>query len=215
MNAQKLHKILQLNRLLPIVNGKDTELVLNTVKILQTVSLPIIEVAIRDNNSLSTLKTVKTQFPNFCVGAGTIITLKDAQNASSAGADFLISPGFTQKVAKYSKSQNIPYIPGVSTSTEIQNALSYGINVLKWFPAKTLGGPESLSLINGPFQYHQIQFIPSGGIDEESYLEYIKLPNVLAVSGSFITSNSVLIQNDPESTTSYIKRIISKIQSSL
>lgn len=209
MNTQRVLQTFQNCRLIPIISGKNPQLVIKIAKLLVDSSLPVIEVALRDKDSLSSLSTIRKAFPQMVIGGGTIISKIDAQLAIDNGADFLISPGIDVDVAKLTQRKKIPYIPGVATSSEIQLAMSLGSRLLKWFPAKTLGGPEALSLINGPFGYHGIQFIPSGGITDKDYLDYLKLKNVIAVGGSFIIPDQKLVEKNEQVAIKHIKNLYS------
>ena len=208
MKAQKLYDILQTNKLIPIVSGSNSDLAVKIVELLISASLPLTEITLRDNNSIKTIEIIKNKYPNIIIGAGTIINLSDAKKAISAGADFLVSPGLDDQIAKYAASQPIPYIPGVATSTEIQHAYQLGITVLKWFPALFLGGPKTLTAIDGPFGHYGIKFIPTGGINSETFVDYLILKNVLAVGGSFMIPDKTILEQDRSTALSFIKKIV-------
>ncbi|KKQ01662.1 MAG: 2-dehydro-3-deoxyphosphogluconate aldolase/4-hydroxy-2-oxoglutarate aldolase [Candidatus Roizmanbacteria bacterium GW2011_GWA2_36_23] len=208
MKVSDLYQSLQSSRLLPIINGKDSLLVSSVIESLISASLPLIEITLRDNNSLKTLNAIRKKFPRFIIGAGTVIRIEDAKKAIGAGADFLVSPGLSQDIAEYTASHSVPYLPGVSTSTEIQQAYCLGITVLKWFPADLLGGPKMLSVLDGPFGHYGIKFIPTGGINENNFVDYLKLTNVQAVGGSFIIPEKILTQNNLSETIQHVRYVV-------
>jgi 2-dehydro-3-deoxyphosphogluconate aldolase/(4S)-4-hydroxy-2-oxoglutarate aldolase len=142
-------------------------------------------------------------------GAGTVIDITQAKEAAKAGADFLVSPGLDERIARWSSGQSLPYFPGVATATEIQRALGLGIKTLKWFPASLLGGPPMLRAINGPFGFYGTAFIPTGGITRDNMVDYLREPNVIAVGGSFIMPEKLVIENSFEKAVNHTKSLLS------
>lgn len=123
-------------------------------------------------------------FPDMNIGAGTVINAEQCERAVSAGAKFIVSPGLGKDVAAVCAKHDIPYYPGCVTPTEITEALSLGLTVLKFFPASVYGGVKALKALGGPFP--QVKFIPTGGVNDENEAEYLALPNVFAVGGSYL-----------------------------
>lgn len=125
------------------------------------------------------------KFPAMNIGAGTVINGEQCRRALSAGAKFIVSPGLSEEVAKICKKANVPYYPGCVTPTEIMAALELGLTVLKFFPASVYGGIKAIKALSGPFP--QVKFIPTGGINAENEAEFLSLPNVFAVGGSYLS----------------------------
>jgi 2-dehydro-3-deoxyphosphogluconate aldolase / (4S)-4-hydroxy-2-oxoglutarate aldolase len=207
MNSEDFYKILEKQRLLPIINGDRLDLVIKAIEVLSAAFLPLIEITLRDDNSIETLKAVRKKFPKFIIGAGTIVREKDAVKAVNLGVNFIVSPGLDDDIAKFAYSKSTPFLPGVSTCSEIQRAYKMGLKVLKWFPAKLLGGPMVFPTLDGPFGYYGIKFIPSGGITKENFTDYLRNKNVLAACGSFILPEKVLSTADNEIVLSYLNQI--------
>ena len=128
------------------------------------------------------------------VGAGTVINEKQLKAVADAGAAFAISPGLHKALAKAGDKANIPLIPGVATPSEVQLALEYGMETLKLFPAEVVGGTAMLKALYGP--YANVRFCPTGGITLQSALEYLALPNVLCVGGSWLTPKEAVKNKD-------------------
>ena len=128
-------------------------------------------------------------FPDMNIGAGTVINEEQAIRAVNAGAKFVISPGFSEKVALYVRKQGIPYYPGCVTPTEIMQALELGITTVKFFPANVYGGLKALKALSGPFP--QIKFIPTGGVDLTNLKEFLEFDKIFAVGGSFMMKGDV------------------------
>ena len=124
-------------------------------------------------------------FPDMNIGAGTVINGQQCVEALNAGAKFIVSPGLGKDIAKVCRKHNVPYYPGCVTPTEIMKALSMGLTVLKFFPASVYGGIKALKALSGPFP--QVKWIPTGGVNAENEAEYLALPNVFAVGGSYLT----------------------------
>jgi 2-dehydro-3-deoxyphosphogluconate aldolase/(4S)-4-hydroxy-2-oxoglutarate aldolase len=130
--------------------------------------------------------------PALCVGAGTIISVEQAEVAINSGASYLVSPGCFPKVIAYAKSRNIPIFPGIATPTDIGNALECGVDVLKFFPAEAYGGLNTLKSLSGPFP--QVRFVPTGGISEKNLASYLAHPKVLACGGSWMVEKTLLAE---------------------
>lgn len=129
-------------------------------------------------------------FEDMNIGAGTVINAEQAKSAVQAGAKFIVSPGFSDEVARYCTDENIPYYPGCVTPTEIMRALSYGLNVVKFFPAGVYGGLKAMKALSAPFP--QVRFIPTGGVDLSNLKEYLDFDKVYAVGGSFMMKGDIV-----------------------
>jgi 2-dehydro-3-deoxyphosphogluconate aldolase / (4S)-4-hydroxy-2-oxoglutarate aldolase len=129
-------------------------------------------------------------FPHLLVGAGTVLTVAQAQQAKAAGAKFIVTPGFDAAVVDWCLANDMPITPGVITPTDINQALAKGLNVLKFFPAEAAGGVKFLKAVAAP--YGGVKFIPTGGINENNLADYLRLPMVHACGGSFMVEKSWL-----------------------
>jgi 2-dehydro-3-deoxyphosphogluconate aldolase/(4S)-4-hydroxy-2-oxoglutarate aldolase len=160
-----------------------------TIKALNDGGISIAEITFRTKCAKEAIEIAKKEFPQMTIGAGTVINLKQAKEAIKAGAQFIVSPGFNAKICKHLKKLNILYIPGAVTSTEIMEALSYDLNIIKFFPASCYGGAKTIKALNGPFK--DVKFVPTGGVDEANIKEYLSLDNVIAVGGSFMMKGDI------------------------
>ena len=131
------------------------------------------------------IQAVRNSVPEMLVGGATVISPAIARRAIRSGAHFVISPGCNRKTIHYCIRHDVPIYPGVATPSEIENALSFGLTTLKFFPAECLGGVKTLSALLGPFP--NVRFIVSGGLNAENYHEYQNCKNVAAVSGSWLS----------------------------
>ena len=130
----------------------------------------------------------------FLVGAGTVLTAEQVDECVDAGAQFIISPGLDRDVVARAAAREVTAIPGVATATELQQAVALGLCLLKVFPVAAIGGPELLKALAGPFP--DVRFVPSGGVSLESAADYLAVPSVAAISGSWLTPRSALLDRD-------------------
>lgn len=172
------------SKIIPVVKVNTEE---NAVKISNSLiekKINLIEITYRTENAGKYIKKISNSFSNIVVGAGTITNIAQAKDAIKNGAKFLVMPGFDKNTVKYAIKNNIPIIPGVATPTEIMAAMNMGLHILKLFPCNIVGGIDFLKSIKGPFP--KIKFIPTGGINENNFNDYLSLENVIAVGGSWV-----------------------------
>jgi len=145
----------------------------------------IIELTLRTESALTSLKLIAEEVPDILVGAGTILTPAQGAAAVQAGAKFLVSPGVTPALLAAMLSHGVPVLPGVATAGEVLAVLEQGLQCMKFFPAGPAGGPKYLAAIGAPIPH--VLFCPTGGISLATAPEYLKLPNVACVGGSWLT----------------------------
>lgn len=173
-----------MEKLIPLVvvrDLSDTEKILSGLK---ARGLNTAEITFRTECAEEAIRLGAKKFPDMIVGAGTVINADQCARAIKAGAKFIVSPGLSEEVAAVCAKNSIPYYPGCVTPTEIMQALSLGLTTLKFFPASVYGGIKALKALSGPFP--QVKFIPTGGVTAENMEEYLALPCVAAVGGSFL-----------------------------
>ena len=151
--------------------------------------LPCAEITFRTDAALDAMKSMAAR-GDLLLGAGTVLRVDQVKAAVDAGASFIVSPGFNPKVVRYCVEQGIPITPGVATPTDIEMALDFGLQVVKFFPAEAFGGLKTLKAISAP--YTMIQFIPTGGINAGNLHEYLKFPKVWAVGGSWMVKSDLI-----------------------
>ncbi len=188
----KVLEVLQISPIVPVVVIEDLKDAVPLAQSLIEGGIPIIEVTLRSSCALEAIELIAKNVPKMRVGAGTILNSAQLEQAQNRGAEFLISPGLTPSLLEYAKKKDMPLIPGVSSSSEVMQALELGYNALKFFPAEYCGGVKLLNAFNGPFK--GVQFCPTGGISVDNMHAYLKLENVLCVGGSWLTPKN-LVQN--------------------
>jgi 2-dehydro-3-deoxyphosphogluconate aldolase / (4S)-4-hydroxy-2-oxoglutarate aldolase len=156
--------------------------------------LPVLEITLRTPAAPGAIAAISHELPHVVVGAGTLLRAADVGRAVQAGARFLVSPGMTPELAASALATELPYLPGVATPSEIMAARALGICVMKLFPAATLGGVGFLKALAPVFP--GVAFCPTGGIDERSAGEYLAMPNVQAVGGSWMAPRDAILAGD-------------------
>jgi 2-dehydro-3-deoxyphosphogluconate aldolase/(4S)-4-hydroxy-2-oxoglutarate aldolase len=152
--------------------------------------LGTVEVTLRTPAALPALRVLR-QNPQLVVGAGTVLHRDQAEQAIDAGAEFVVSPGFDRSIVDLCQLKGIPVVAGVATPTEVQRALRAGLTELKFFPAEALGGVTTLRAISAPFP--DARWIPTGGINATNVSDYLQIPSVLAVGGSWMVDRALLM----------------------
>lgn len=178
-----------MDKLIPVVVIKDVNETEKTLSALRAGGINCAEITFRTACAEEAIELAVKLFPDMNVGAGTVINEEQAIRAVSAGAKFVVSPGFSEKVALYVHKQGIPYYPGCVTPTEIMQALELGITTVKFFPANVYGGLKALKALSGPFP--QVKFIPTGGVDLTNLKEFLEFDKIFAVGGSFMMKGDV------------------------
>ncbi len=147
------------------------------------------EITFRTDCAEAAIKIATREFPEMDIGAGTVINRAQAEKAVRAGAEFIVSPGFSDEVAEFCLHNGIRYFPGCVTPTEIMRAVSYGFTVVKFFPAEVFGGLKAIKALGEPFR--QVKFIPTGGVNLSNLKEYLDSDKVFAVGGSFMMKGDI------------------------
>jgi 2-dehydro-3-deoxyphosphogluconate aldolase / (4S)-4-hydroxy-2-oxoglutarate aldolase len=163
----------------------------------------MLEVTLRTPAALVCIEAIANEVPEAIVGAGTVRSAQDAQAAARAGARFAVSPGYTAAVGRACRELNLPLLPGVSTGSEIMAAREDGFDALKFFPAVAAGGIAMLKAWDGPFG--DVKFCPTGGINPVNARDFLALPNVVCVGGSWLTPAEVVARGDWKHMTQLAK----------
>lgn len=152
--------------------------------------LPVAEITFRAAGAAGAIRIMKETCPRMIVGAGTVLTAAQVQEACEAGAQFIVSPGFNYKLADACRERDLPYFPGCTTPTEYQMALEYGYEVLKFFPAEQSGGLAKIKAMSAPFS--MVKVMPTGGINLKNLESYLSCPVVAACGGSYMVSADLI-----------------------
>ncbi|GAA7314755.1 bifunctional 4-hydroxy-2-oxoglutarate aldolase/2-dehydro-3-deoxy-phosphogluconate aldolase [Helicobacter pylori] len=202
----KIIEVLQISPIVPVVVIENIKDAVPLAQSLIEGGIQIIEVTLRSSCALEAIELIAKNVPKMRVGAGTILNPTQLEQAQNRGAEFLISPGLTIKLLEYAKKKDMPLIPGVSSSSEVMQALELGYNALKFFPAEYCGGVKLLNAFNGPFK--EVKFCPTGGISADNMRSYLNLENVLCVGGSWLTPKNLIQNKEWDKITEICKRAL-------
>lgn len=191
-------------KVIPVVTIKDVSKAVDLAKALVEGGLPSAEVTFRTAGAAEAIKAITKAYPDMFVGAGTVLTVEQADEAIDAGAKFIVAPGFNKEVVQHCFSKGVPMIPGVCTPTEIEAALSIGLTCLKFFPAEAAGGVKMIKALTAP--YGMISIMPTGGISPDNISSYLACKSVVCCGGSWMTPNDLIDKGDFEG----IKKLVSE-----
>ncbi|MFE1730619.1 bifunctional 4-hydroxy-2-oxoglutarate aldolase/2-dehydro-3-deoxy-phosphogluconate aldolase [Streptomyces bacillaris] len=186
--------VLDLAPVIPVVVLHDVADAVPLARALVAGGLPAIEVTLRTPAALDAIRAVATEVPGAVVGAGTVISPQHVRDTVDAGARFLVSPGWTDALLEAMREAAVPFLPGVSTTSEVVALLERGVSDMKFFPAEAAGGTAYLKALAAPLP--QARFCPTGGISPASAPSYLALPNVACVGGSWMVPEDAVAAKD-------------------
>lgn len=206
---ENVYKKLAEIKLLPLYTATDLQYLEALEEILLQNDVPFIEVTFRSNLALEAINKL-SQSGKLVVGAGTVRTLEEAKKAIENGASFIVSPAVIPEIIEYCIEKQVPVFPGTATPSDIQKVVSYGIHVVKYFPADIYGGLKAIKALSGPF--YDVKFLPTGGINADNFMDYVRNDNILAVGGSFIISEKMIKEEGKEKTSNLLKSLVDQIK---
>ncbi|GGJ11685.1 bifunctional 4-hydroxy-2-oxoglutarate aldolase/2-dehydro-3-deoxy-phosphogluconate aldolase [Streptomyces brasiliensis] len=186
--------VLALAPVVPVVVIEDAADAVPLARALVAGGLPAIEVTLRTPAALAAIRAVAAEVPDAVVGAGTVLTTGQVGDCVAAGARFLVSPGWTDVLLEAMRESGVPFLPGVSTTSEVMALLERGVREMKFFPAQAAGGTAYLKSLAGPLP--QARFCPTGGIGPANAPDYLSLPNVGCVGGTWMLPADAVAARD-------------------
>ncbi|WP_328948372.1 bifunctional 4-hydroxy-2-oxoglutarate aldolase/2-dehydro-3-deoxy-phosphogluconate aldolase [Streptomyces sp. NBC_00184] len=186
--------VLDLAPVMPVVVLEDAADAVPLARALVAGGLPAIEVTLRTAAALDAIKAIAAEVPDAVVGAGTVISARNVSDTVAAGARFLVSPGWTDALLDAMKASGVPFLPGVSTTSEVVALLERGVTDMKFFPAEAAGGTAYLKALSAPLP--RARFCPTGGVSLASAPSYLALPNVGCVGGSWMVPGDAVAARD-------------------
>lgn len=193
-SASASASVLDLAPVVPVVVVEDVADAVPLARALVAGGLPAIEVTLRTPAALDAIRAIAAEVPDAVVGAGTVISPQGVAESVEAGARFLVSPGWTDTLLAAMKASGVPFLPGVSTTSEVVALLERGVREMKFFPAEAAGGTAYLKSLGGPLP--QARFCPTGGIGLASAPSYLALKNVGCVGGSWMLPADAIVAKD-------------------
>ncbi len=175
---------------IPVVSLDRVESAVPLAEALLAGGLPCAEITFRTMAAEPAIRAISQSFPEILVGAGTVLNEEQVERAITAGAKFIVSPGFSRDVVNLCRQRNLPVFPGICTPTDVMMALEAELTILKFFPADAFGGLKTLKALSAPFP--NIEFIPTGGISAANLEEYLSFSKVLACAGSWMVKSDLI-----------------------
>ena len=195
--------------LIPVIKIENADDAVPLAKALIDGGLPAAEITFRTACAAEAIKNITEASPEMLVGAGTVLTCEQVDAAIAAGSKFLVSPGLNPKVTAYALSKGIPMLPGCSNPSDIEAALELGLKTVKFFPAEAAGGLKMLKAMAAP--YGQLTFMPTGGINAENLLDYLKFNKIVACGGSFMVADDLVKAKKWDEITALTKDAVKKM----
>ncbi len=190
----RVRAVLRLAPVIPVFTPENVDDAVQVAQALFRGGLPVIEVTLRTAVAVDAIAAMAEAVPDAVVGAGTVLDGRQMEAVKKAGGRFAVSPGATDRLYAAARDADLPLLPGVATSSELMRGLEHGLDTFKFFPAVQAGGAAMLSAWNGPFG--DVRFCPTGGISAQTAPQFLQLPNVLCVGGSWLTTRELLQARD-------------------
>jgi 2-dehydro-3-deoxyphosphogluconate aldolase / (4S)-4-hydroxy-2-oxoglutarate aldolase len=188
--TDKLIALLKGQPVIPVLKIEDASHAVPLARALARGGLPVIEITMRTPHALEAIRRAAAEVPEAVVGAGTILTAAQFDQAAAAGSQFIVSPGATGQVFAAARNSAVPLLPGAITPSEMMAALEEGLDFLKFFPAEQAGGAAFLKSLASPFA--GLRFCPTGGVTAKNAVDYLSLPNVICVGGSWVAPDDAV-----------------------
>ena len=182
------------SRIVPVIVIDDVGKAPDLAAALDAGGIRCAEITLRTATGIEAIRAIADAHPGFTVGAGTVLTVDQVDRVADAGARFVVSPGLEVAVVDHARERGLPAVPGIATATELQRAVSAGLERVKFFPAESLGGIAAIEALSGPFP--DIRFLPSGGVSASNAPAYLASPAVFAVSGSWMAPRELIASAD-------------------
>ena len=195
--------------LIPVIKIENPDDAVPLAKALIDGGLPAAEITFRTACAAEAIKNITEAYPEMLVGAGTVLTCEQVDAAIAAGSKFIVSPGLNPKVVSYCLSKGVPMLPGCSNPSDVEVAIELGLKTVKFFPAEAVGGLKMLKAMAAP--YGQLTFMPTGGINADNLLDYLKFNKIVACGGSFMVADQLVKEKKWDEITALTKDAVKKM----
>jgi 2-dehydro-3-deoxyphosphogluconate aldolase/(4S)-4-hydroxy-2-oxoglutarate aldolase len=215
MEKTELYEKMEECGVVPVIAIESPDLAVPLADALIKGGLPVAEITFRTKAAAEAISILKKERPDIFLGAGTILTVDQLLSAKECGAVFGVTPGLNPEVVKKAVDIGFPLFPGVMTPSEIEQGLSFGITVLKFFPAEASGGVAMLKAVSAPYNHLGVRFIPTGGVNQDNLADYLALPQVITAGGTWIAKKDMISAHQwdlIEKNASSVVATVSKIR---
>ncbi|MBB1315453.1 MULTISPECIES: bifunctional 4-hydroxy-2-oxoglutarate aldolase/2-dehydro-3-deoxy-phosphogluconate aldolase [Aliivibrio] len=191
-------------KIVPVIAINSAEQALPLAKVLMENGLPCAEVTFRTEAAVESIRLMRETYPDMLIGAGTVLTAAQVDQAIEAGVDFVVSPGFNPTTVKYCQQRNMPIIPGVNNPSLVEQAMEMGLKTLKFFPAEPSGGIPMLKALTAVYP---VNFMPTGGVSPSNVNDYLDIKSVVACGGTWMVPTDLMDKGDWDSIAELIKSL--------
>jgi 2-dehydro-3-deoxyphosphogluconate aldolase/(4S)-4-hydroxy-2-oxoglutarate aldolase len=205
----RLEEILRASPIIPVITIERVEEAVPLARALVAGGITALEVTLRTPAAPAAAKAIAESVPDAVLGLGTVLTRADLETARNLKARYVVSPGATPELLDAAAGGDLPLLPGVQTASEVMAALARGFDILKFFPAAPAGGIAALKALAGPFP--QVRFCPTGGVSADNFTDWLALPNVMAVGGSWLAPASDMRAGNWPAITERARRAMAKL----
>lgn len=206
-----IYKKIKELKVVPVITIDNVDLAIPFADALIEGGLPIAEITFRTTSAAEIISKISKERPEVLLGAGTILTLDNLKRAIDCGASFGVAPGFNPIIIEEALKQNFPLSPGVMTPSDIEGALQMGVKYLKFFPAEAAGGIKMLKSLAAPYSHMGVSFIPTGGISLSNASDYLSVPQVLAVGGTWIAKKDDISEGNWKKIIENCKEVVNNL----
>ncbi len=196
---------------MPVVVIDKVEDAVPITRALQTGGIKAVEITLRTPAALDAIRAIKAECEGVALGVGTVITPQNIKDVAAIGVDFAVSPGYTPNLIKCAQDSGVDLLPGVTSPSEVMLGMELGLSCFKLFPAVAVGGLPLLKSLNGPLP--QASFCPTGGLTIDSFVEFLALPNVSCVGGTWLVPKDTVASKDWAAITKIAKATMAKVPS--
>ncbi len=187
---------LQKAGIVPVIVIEDETKAVPLARALVAGGLPVLEVTFRTAAAAGAIRAIRAAVPEAIVGAGTLLTPQMVKEAKEAGAVFGVAPGFDPVVVNAAKALALPMVPGIATASELSQALTAGLGLVKFFPAEAAGGVKMIKNFLGAFRFTGVKFMPTGGVNLTNVGDYLEVPEIVCCGGTWLVPKDALAAND-------------------
>lgn len=191
-------------KIVPVIAINSADQALPLAKVLMENGLPCAEVTFRTEAAVESIRLMREAYPEMLIGAGTVLTAAQVDQAIDAGVDFVVSPGFNPTTVKYCQQRNMPIIPGVNNPSLVEQAMEMGLKTLKFFPAEPSGG---ISMLKALSAVYPVSFMPTGGVSPSNVDDYLAIKSVVACGGTWMVPTDLMDKGDWDSIAELIKAL--------
>jgi len=204
-----IRTIMQISPIIPVAVIEQSVDEIKLANALVAGGIPVIEVTLRTTGAVEKIGSIAKNVPGICVGAGTVWSAEEAKDVIDNGAKFIVSPAYVEGVHQVCQARDIPYLPGVQTVSEAARCVAAGLDALKLFPANIAGGPGIVKAIGSVIP--DVVFCPTGGVNGDTVADYLKLPNITCVGGSWILNGQAVKNSDWGKIQADVESALSKL----